>query len=163
MARVGKKPDLYSDKVGINPFTEGLEIAITKKSVRVMNKFDKPDTRDYDLEATPYTKVFEVAQHKKQVIDLPIRCKELYLWLIHSIGKAQDIIWIDKTDYMRKMGIKSLNTYKDAVRGLYENLYIYPHPTIRDTYWINPHFFFKGSRVNKYPNNVIVKSKIEEK
>jgi hypothetical protein len=163
MAKETKKPDLSIEKIGINPFTEGLEIAITKKSVKVINKFEQLDKREYDLESTPYTKVFEVAQHKKQIIDLPIRCKELYLWLIHSIGKAQDIIWIDKSDYMRKMGIKSVNTYKDAIKVLSDNAYIYPHSSIKNTYWINPHFFFKGSRINKYPRNVVVKSTIEEK
>lgn len=153
--RIKKKPDLTN--VGINPFAESLEILVNKKFQKVINKFGELDEKEYELEATPYTKVYEVASHKKQVVDLPIRCKELYLWLIHSVKPAQDIIWIDRTAYMKQNGIKSPNTFKDAVKGLYEALYIYPHPEFRDTFWINPHFFFKGSRIMKYKNNVVIK------
>lgn len=154
--RIKKKPDLSPEKIGINPFTEGLEIPITKKHQKVLNKFGVEDEREFDLEKTAYTKVFEVKAHKKQVVDLPIRCKELYLWLIHSIRAGQDIIWIDRHDYMRQNEIKSPNTFKEAIKGLCDNVYIYPHATLRDTFWINPHFFFKGSRINKYPNNVTI-------
>lgn len=155
MARVKRKPDLING-IGINPFTEGLEIPVTKKIQEVKNKFGELDEKEYELEATKYTKIFEVRGSKAHVMDLPIRCKELYLWLIHSIQGGQDIIWIDKQEYMRSNGIKSINTFKEAIKGLYDNLYIYPHASLRDTYWINPHFFFKGSRILKYPDKVRV-------
>lgn len=157
-------PDLSIDKIGKNPFTEGLEIKVVKKSFNVLNRFDEKDLKEYELEVVPYTKVFEFTGNRQQVNDLPVRCKEMYLWLIHVIKNGQDIIHIDRVRYMNKMGIGSINTFKEAVRGLCENLYIYPHanPSLKDVFWINPRFIFKGSRLTKYPDNVVVKATVKK-
>lgn len=162
MAREAKKPDFDKLNVGINPFIQGLSIAVTKRKNEVFDKDGKFSIVDNDIEATAYTKVFMVEAAKYQVDILPIRSKELYLHLMHSIRAGTDYIWIDKAAYMKSMGIKSINTYKTAVNGLCECLYIAPHynqAKFKDTYWINPHFFFKGSRINKYPENLLLKSK----
>jgi len=165
MARTKTKPDLSPEKIGKNPFIEGLEIQAVKKSFTVINKFEKEDVREFELEKVPYTKVFDVKGNRKDVNELPIRSKELYLWLIHVIEPSQDIIWIDRVLYMSRMGIKSLNTYKEAIKVLCDNVYIYAHanPAFKEVYWINPKFIFKGSRLNKYPNNIVVKADIKVK
>lgn len=163
MEREKKRPELNAEVLGVNPFVEGLQIYVTKKAYKVLNKFEQVDEKQYELESTPYTKVFDVVGDRKQVSDLPIRSKELYLFLIHSIRAAHDYIWIDRHAYMAQMGITSVNTYKSAIKGLSENLYIYPHYKIKDVFWINPHYFFKGSRINKYNKNIILKGKIEVK
>lgn len=163
MARKKVKPDLNSENIGINPFASNLTIYTTKKEHKVLNKFGNEDIKEFELEAIPYTKVFEVEGAKKQIHELPIRSKELYLYLIHAIKSAQDYIWIDKVAYMKQMGIKSINTYKDAVFGLTDNVYISEHSRFKDVFWINPHYFFKGSRINKYPKSVVLKSKIKVK
>jgi len=165
MAKAISKPDLSPEKIGKNPFTAGLEIAVVKKSFKVLNKFEQEDVKEYELEKTPYTKVFEHAGDKKQVNELPIRCKEFYLWLIHTIKPAQDIIWVDRVSYMKMMEIKSLNTYKRAIQVLCDNNYIYAHanPLYKEVYWINPKHIFKGSRLIKYPENVIVKATVKVK
>lgn len=157
-----KKPDLSKGVIGINPFSQGLEIFITKRVKKTFNKFGDEDVKEVEYEATPYTKVFGVEGARKQVCELPLRGKELYLDIIHAIQSAQDIIWIDRDDYMRRMRITSLNTYKSAVRGLCDNAYIMKHQAIKDAFWINPHFFFKGSRLSKYPNKIFVKNLIDE-
>lgn len=163
MARKKEKPNLSIENIGINPFTSGLEIYAIKKQRKVKNKFDVDDVLENVLEAAPYTKVFEVSGATKQVCDLPIRAKELYLYLIHAIAGKQDCIWIDRVAYMNKMGIRSVNTFKQAVIDLAWGDYVAPHVKFVDVLWINPHFFFKGSRMNKYPNKVIIKKVIEIK
>lgn len=165
MARLKVKPDLSKESVGINPMISGLKIYTVKKQFKVINKFLEDDIKENDLEAIPYTKVFEVEGGKHQVLDLPIRGQQLYLWLIHSLSSAQDCVWIDVRAYMKRMNIKSVNTYKKAVSDLCDGLYIAPHhkPKFKDVYWINPYFFFKGSRINKYPDRVYVKKVIEPK
>lgn len=155
MGRVKKRPDL--ENAGINPFTSDLIIKVNKKHYNVMNKFDNPDKLEFTLEATPYCKVFEIAGCKQKMIDLPIRAKELLLYLIHSIDGAMDIIWIPRTGYMESNSIRSVNTFKEAVKALADQLYIYPHASLKDVYWINPNYFFKGDRIRKYPNNVRIK------
>lgn len=161
MPRDIKKPDFENIKIGINPFTENLTIAITKKKSEIINKFGYQDIIEKDLEATVYTKVFMVEAAKKQMSSLPIRSKELYLFLIHSIQSGTDYIWIDRAAYMKQMEIKSLNTYKAAVDGLCENVYIQKHNKLKEVYWINPHFFFKGSRILKYKHNLLFKETIK--
>lgn len=158
-----KKPDFKNEKMGDNPFVNGLEIYTNKKFKKVTNKYDERDEQEFEYEATPYTKVFDVPNDKKNIIDLPIRCKELYLYLIHSLTAAEDYLWIDKKVYMAHMGIKSLNTYKDAVNGLCESSYIAKHTRLANVFWINPYYFFKGSRINKYPKKVVVKTRKEIK
>lgn len=158
-----KKPDFEKEKMGVNPFESGLQIYVNKKFKKVTNKYEQPDEQEYEYEATPYTKVFDVPGDKESLVDLPIRSKELYLWLIHSLTPAQDYLWIDKGVYMAKMKIKSLNTYKEAVLGLCNAGYISKHSRLANVFWINPYHFFKGSRINKYPTKVVVKTRKEIK
>lgn len=157
------KPDFNNERMGDNPFINGLEIYVNKKFRKVMNKYELPDEQEFGYEATPFTKVFDVPSDRQNIIDLPIRCKELYLFLIHILTPAQDYLWIDKKAYMGHMGIKSLNTYKEAVNGLCESGYIAKHTRLANTFWINPYYFYKGSRLNKYPNRVVVKTRKEIK
>jgi hypothetical protein len=154
MARLKKKPDLSPESIGPNPLAETLEIQVTRKYHKVLNKYDEKDEVEYSLDKTPFTKVYEVKQGKVNMIDLPLRSKELYLYVLYSLESGQDIIWIDRMVYMDRMKIRSVNTFKEAVWGLSLPKYIYPHAKLKDVYWINPHYFFKGNRINKYPNNI---------
>lgn len=154
MARTKKKPNF--DEIGNNPFAQNLVIKINRKRHRVLNKFEQVDKMEVNLDAGRGCKVFEIAGYKALMMTLPIRAKELYLYLIHSLDDAQDYIWIDRVSYMKAHGIKSVNTFKDAVKALEERDYILQHhykTIFKDVYWINPRFLFKGSRPNKYPKN----------
>lgn len=146
-----------SDGMGINPFIGNLSIYVTRRKQGVINKFGDEDIKEYDLEVMPYTKVFDIAGDVKQICELPIRSQQMYLYLIHSLKSAQDYVCIDRVKYMKQMKIGSVNTFKVAIRGLSSGSYIYPHYKIRDVYWINPHYFFRGSRINKYPDNLVEK------
>lgn len=162
MARIKKKPVLDSSMLGVNPFTKKLSIPVNRMYKKVMNKFGNSDLEVKDWEATKYTRVFEVRGYKDKMVALPIRSKEMLLWLIHNIDVAVDFIRIDRVDYMKKHKIKSLNTFKDAAKELSgEDKYIMPcegKPSeVKDVFWINPHYFFKGSRALKYPELVEVK------
>lgn len=157
-----KKPDLSKESLGINPFSEWLEVLVNKRVKSTINKFGDEDIKDIEFEATPYTKVFGVESARKQVCKLPIRSKELYLDIMHALVSSQDAIWIDRSDYMNRMRITSINTYKGAIAGLTMNAYIAKHDTIREVFWINPKFFFRGSRLSKYPKRIVVKGIVKE-
>jgi hypothetical protein len=159
MPRERKKPDLSPEVVGLNPLAETLEIEASKKAYQVKNKFGDADEIRYELEAQPYTKVYAVKGGRKSVDDLELRSKELYLYLLYNLDTGQDVVWLDREWYMERMRIKSVNTYKDAIRGLCEGLFIYPHSSLKDVYWINPAYFFRGSRLSKYPSKVKYKAK----
>ncbi len=154
MGRKRVTPEIIESELGANPFLSGLEIAVTKKINKVINKFGEEDIREFDLEATPYTKLFQVKDARVQVSDLPLRSKELYLHILHTIKPTKDYIWIDRVSYMGEMRIKALNTFKDAIKELALGGYVSRHESVPDLLWINPHFFFKGSRINKFKSNL---------
>jgi hypothetical protein len=154
MARLKERPNL--DNVGVNPFSVDLKIRVNRKYKEVVNKFGNPDRLESVFESVGHTKVFDQVGAKALVSSLSVRAKELYLHIMYSLDSGEDIIWIHRDRYMEMYGIKSINTYKDAVRDLSEKLLIYPHASLKDVYWINPHYFFKGSRQTKYPNNLVI-------
>lgn len=154
MGRTKEKPDL--DNAGINPFVEALQINVTRTRKDIINKYGNADYIEGQFENVRYTKVFDQTGVKSLVVALTVRAKELYLHILYSIEPATDILWIHRGRYMSGYGIRSVNTYKDAVRDLAERGFIYPHVSIRDVYWINPHYFFKGDRATKYKDKVKV-------
>lgn len=156
MGRDKKKPDFNNITLGINPFVEDLKISVTKKGYQVLNKYETIDEKQYEFENTAYVKIFMNTASMAKSSGLSVRGKELYLFIIHGIPSATDFIWIDRDVYMRRMGIKSVNTYKEAVKSLSLAGYISAHCDLKDVYWINPKHFYKGNRINKYPNNIEV-------
>lgn len=151
------KPEIIEEEMGINPFLRKLEIVITKKKQDVVNKAGRVEVREYELEYVKYTKLFDVPGDKKMLSMMPIRSKELYLFIMYSLTAGKDYLWVDRDTYMKTMKIASVNTYKTAIRGLCDSNIIYKHHWLRDVFWINPQYFFKGSRINKYPNNIITR------
>jgi hypothetical protein len=133
-----------------------LQINVTRTRRDIINKFGNADYIEGQFESVRYTKVFDQTGVKALVSSLSIRAKELYLHILYSIESGEDILWIHRSRYMVTYKISSVNTYKDAVRNLAENGFIYPHVSLKDVYWINPHYFFKGDRANKYRDKVKV-------
>lgn len=163
MGRPRITPDIIEEELGANPFVAALKIQTTKKVTPVVNKFGNDDVKEFELESTPYTKVFQVKNELMPFELLPLRSKELYLFIIHKIPQTKDYLWIDRVKYMSGMKIKSVNTFKEAVSRLALGGYVAKHDLIQDLLWINPQYFFKGSRINKFKDNVYVKAKIEVK
>lgn len=158
------KPDIDESKLGLNPLIdeEGhkLIIPVNKGSYEVeRNKFGDPDKKEFLYESTPFTKVYEVAGFKDMTKELPVRAKELLLYIIMYVESGHEWVWINRKSYMADNGIKSVNTFKTAVEELAKRRYICPHVKIKDLLWINPKHLFKGDRIAKYPKNIRVKSK----
>ncbi len=80
---------------------------------------------------------------------------ELFFWIVFRIKAGHDWVFINRKTYMDEKGIKSVNTCKGAIKDLIIHGLIRPSVKLKHYYFINPKFFFCGSRVNKYPNNVI--------
>lgn len=153
----GKKmPDYDDDKLGTNPLVGNLSIPVNKKYKEVLRN-GVPLEEEHTMEATKFTKIYEFTDDKYHSVIMPIRCKEMLLYIIMSMEQGKDFIWIDKASYMENMGIKSPHTWRKAVAWLSLKNYISKHAAIKDFWWINPRFIFKGNRIAKYPNNIGVK------
>jgi hypothetical protein len=81
---------------------------------------------------------------------MPLRSKEMFIWLLGRVRSGDDLVVINRRKYMEKMGIKSLPTVNVAINGL---LWadVLGKSNVRGVYFINPVHFFRGSRVRKWP------------
>jgi hypothetical protein len=159
-----EKQELDEAELGINPFVSSLKIPVN--SVRSDNKYrvhDKSSGEDsiyelanFDYEATPYCKVFSDKQRRTIMAKLKPRSKDLFLWIGYELKSGKDYIWINKVRYMEENEVGSINTYKSAIVELMQTGII-AKIHVMDYYWINPHWFFNGNRITKFPDNVVRK------
>lgn len=150
------KPKFEYKKLGVNPCTITLEVPI--RNLIKKHQFEKDEEDDMlvnvevIVEATAYTKLYITSELRKLVCNLSPSAKELYLWIMYEVEVGEDALWINKVRFMEENST-SLNTYKKAVEELIRYAFI-AYTIVKDVYWINPNFFFKGDRVKKYPKQV---------
>lgn len=153
-----KKPKFTKKDLGNNPHITSLQIKVVKRN------FEKQYYRDeegnllpvqQEVEYTPFVKLYSTAEHRKLANNLSLRAKELLLWLMYEIPVGEDYIWINKERYMEENQVSSINTYKEAIKELVRYCFL-SISVIPDVFWINPEFFFKGDRVKKYSNNLLI-------
>lgn len=153
------KPQVDEDKLGRNPFATNLKIVIRK--VAMPGQFKADDEGVYlpveaEMEVDPICKLYVTTALRREVNNLSPRAIDLLVWVCYSMEAGADWLRLNHKRYMVERRVKSYNTYKDAVRELVGNNFL--QPTIyQGVYWINPIFFFNGSRINKYPKNVVRK------
>lgn len=150
------KPKIEEEKLPPNPFSQELQIPVVAKVLEDHYKIEPDGTKipcEIELEYTPYAKVYATSTHRKIINNLDPCSKELFLWLIYSIEHGSDYIWLNIKRYMEECSV-SRNTYKKALEQLIRYGMLVPTGIYNDTYWINPRYFFKGSRVNKYPTKI---------
>ncbi len=147
-------------KLILNPFVNNLQIEATK--LTDLNKF----VADADgtmlpvttlIEKRQNTKIFYCTACKDMVYNLSPGAKSLYLYVLYNLESGQDWIQVNVQWYMTKNGVKSINTYKEAMKELCRYLFLSQTVDYKDVYWINPMLFFSGNRIAKYPDKVIVK------
>ena len=152
------KPDIQEEKLGGNPFIRNLKIGVNK--LRSGDRYKEIDgvwmKAEAELEATPFCRVYSDAERRLSMVELTPRGKDLLLWIMYELELNKDYVWIPKKRYMRESRISAVNTYKAALNELIRANYIVA-TVVSNVYWINPHYFFNGNRVKKYPNNVQVK------
>lgn len=151
-----KKPDTSKLETYVNPFSVPLKILVN--TIEDPHKFvvegDAVMNYKAKLEVEPKCSLYIAPQKRIIVNALTPSTKELFIWLMYTIEPNKDFIWINKDRYMLELDITSINTYKKALFEL-ERYGIIALTSVKDTYWINPDFFFRGNRVTKYPKNVV--------
>lgn len=153
------KPLIDENKIGINPFSFPLIVPVTK--IEFKNQYVVDNDNDLlpvfkEVEVTGYSKIFLSSERRIIKCNLSLRGKELILWLIDELESGKDYVWINKERYMKENKISSLNTYKCAINECIRYGFI-SNTIIKDVYWINPDFMFRGDRVKKYKNNIELK------
>lgn len=157
-----KKPKVTDKQLGGNPFAGVDRLQILVRGVYSEDAFTKDGDGDwlpaeYDHEEVSFTKFFKSSDRRLEIGKLETCSKALLLWLMQTVEVGKDWVWINKERYMEEDGV-SRNTYTKAVNDLIRNQLILP-TVVRDVYWINPHYFFNGSRIRKYPKNLVIRRK----
>lgn len=149
------KPDIIESKMGKNPFIASLVIPVTKSIIP--NTFKQEEgiwvSATTEYEKTPFVKLYRSKERRLIKAGLSGSALKLLEWIRDVIPHGQDYLWINKIMFMEETGM-SLNTYKKAIEELCMTCIL--NKVVKyDCYWINPDFFFFGSRVNKFPSNVV--------
>ncbi len=156
-----KVPEIDISKVeNKNPFVDSdFEIYVSKLYKKgVFKKVEgKIKPVDYELESEAYSKLFKAAKYRLGISSCSVGAKSLFIWIQYELDVAKDYLWINRVRYMEENGISSENTFLAACNELIERKVIYPIKDYKDVFFINPRIIFCGSRLNKYPDNVVIK------
>jgi hypothetical protein len=117
---------------------------------------------EVELERDEYCKVYTKSENRKIVAQLSPSAKSLFLWIVYELESGKDYLWVNKRRYMEENSVSSINTYKKAIAELARLTFICAS-VVKDVYWINPKLMFAGSRINKYPKNIELYKKQNQK
>ena len=84
--------------------------------------------------------------------------RAMFLYIQYYLAKDSDTITLNREDYMEFSGYTSSRTFYNAVQQLTGASVIIRKKS--NTYWVNPFVIFNGNRIEKYPANVRIKSKV---
>lgn len=158
------KPEIDVSKLGKNPFIDDLVITVNKLALADKYTADKVRLDDGSLdviytpayanaESDDMVKMYCCATNRKELGGLSSRAKELYLFMAYCVDYNEDWIWVNRAMYMKENSISAPNTYLNARNELVDKKVI--QVTIKkDVFHINPKYFFKGNRINKYGKQV---------
>jgi len=83
---------------------------------------------------------------------LSLRSKEMLLWIIGRLRSGEDVVLIHPENYMALFDIASVSTVRKAIKGLIV-ADIIAKTDVRNVYFINANYFFRGSRILKWPEH----------
>jgi hypothetical protein len=81
---------------------------------------------------------------------LSLRSKEMLLWMIGRLRSGDDMVLIHPENYMALFDIASPSTVRKAIQGLIK-ADIIAKTDVRNVYFINANYLFRGSRIRKWP------------
>ena len=146
-------------RLGINPLV-GDDFVISVGRVVHKNGFKKDGAElvpfEYDMERDKKVSVYTHTSLRAAVSNLSGLGKSLFLWLLYEVDYGRDYIELNKGRYMLENGLKSEWSYRKGRNELIR-CNIICSTVVRGVYWINPSYFFAGSRTKKYPSRVRLK------
>jgi hypothetical protein len=159
MSQKYKKPVINEKTLVNNPFIGYLTIRATKN---VDTSRYAPDgevgstsddkvayfNKDYLMENDVPVRVYVSADRRKSLNSLSPNSSKLLGWCIQEFDIKVDWFWLNKQRYMDETGV-AYNTYKKSVKEL-QDMRLILKTSYTDVFWINPHYFFRGNRVNFY-------------
>lgn len=150
------KSQEIENEIGKNPLiTSDFKIQITILTDGTSYKYDGDILvpREVELEREVITKLYSGRDYRLLVMKLSPPAQRFFLWIAYELESGKDYIVVNRKRYMKENGVSSINTYKKSVADLSKETII-AYTCKRDVFWINPKYFFCGSRISKYPAHV---------
>jgi len=82
--------------------------------------------------------------------------KDMIMYIAAYVQYDCDYIELNEEKYCTLMNV-SRSTFYAAKKDL-TNRIIVPRMKRKNTYWINPQYLYRGSRMDKYPNSVVMEN-----
>lgn len=147
--------------MGVNPFVQALQLKATtfKADGYVGEESGIRYPKRYMRDQTPSTKVFDTSMLRKTTMGLSGTSLKIYLWFIFKATSEHDYIKLNRLAFMKEAGITSKTTVNTGLDALirYE---IIAKSNLKDVYWFNPLYFFRGDRLKKYRYNVEIVNEV---
>lgn len=142
-----------------NPFWFTLQIPVTKVVSDIEWEEDIEEglvlNKEFYIERTPSVKLYYCKDCKEIVYGLSDKAQRLYLFILLHLIPNKDWIRINPEKYMSVNRIKSLTTYRGAVKELVRYGFL-ASTEYRTVFWINPNLYFSGNRIKKYEDRLNV-------
>lgn len=157
-----------------NPFSYGLEIpAIVQRTKTNTVSVEDSEINDsvliakngvhtsfeakggYLREAAEGTMVFRRDNVSEAILALDGCCLKMFSYIIMHLSRNSDRIRLDKQEYCEAVDCCEKTFYR-AISLLIRYSVIAKYR--KEMFWINPAILFNGSRIKKYPHNVVIKS-----
>lgn len=164
---MGRKKIYQEELLKNNPFVESPDFEVRVRNLSKEEEYvnikdisdgviltvpSKVKTK-YLVEAEAYTKVYNKKSLYLHIADISPSGKALFLYIQYHLQHSKDYIRLEPKEVMKQVGYGSINTFKKSLEELVTHLIITP-TLCQDVYWINPVFFFNGSRISKYGHKI---------
>lgn len=159
-------PKLKETVLGRNSFVNStFQVPIMRQESKTQYVKDEEVTVDgkvkwkkavYDSDYAPMVKFYTWPQNRKDICALSPRALQILVWIGMSIDNGNDYIEVTRDNCMKELNITSHTTFLSAVKELYKMNFIAPTGQSKDSYWINPHYLFKGDRLESFKENRVL-------
>ena len=149
---MNKRDEQIENRLPENPFTRTLVVPVSTTynfTAYVKNADGLRVPKPIYPDKSPHVKVFRDRDGADKVFELSECAKCLYLYILYSLESGRDWIMLNGKPYADRTGVKARGTLAKAKEELWKAHFIEP-TAIRSVYFINPAYFFAGSRSVKF-------------
>ena len=151
MAQKYKAPDINERTLVCNPFIGSLVIPVTHNIDKDRYAGDEKSgyfNKKYYRETESHVRVYVSSKRRLVLNALSPNSSKLLHWCVQELDVKKDWFWLNKQRYMDETGV-AYNTYKKSIKEL-QDAGLILKTSYNDVFWINPHYFFRGNRVDFY-------------
>lgn len=150
--------NFHESKLKENPFLKELVIEVSRREDKSSYKLTADGTmlpNTFEQERQNSTKLYLSTALTEISLKLSGNGLKMLFYIITHLQPGTDYIKLHPTYYMKRNSIKSIKTYKTAVKELIKEKLI-EKTGFEYVYFINPAYIFCGSRLHKFPENKVI-------